>query len=31
VVLAVRPLIAAETATGLVPDPGAGVHGALDP
>ncbi len=29
--LAVSPLTAADTATGLVPDPGDGVHGALDP
>jgi hypothetical protein len=31
VVFVVRPVIDAETATGLVPDPGAGVHEALDP
>jgi hypothetical protein len=31
VVFAVRPVIDAETATALVPDPGAGVHEALDP
>jgi hypothetical protein len=31
VVFAVRPVTAADTATGLTPDPGAGAHGALDP
>jgi hypothetical protein len=31
VVLGTRPAIAADTATGLVPEPGEGVHGALDP
>src|ERR1039458_1279342 len=30
-VFAVRPVIDAETATALVPDPGEGVHEALDP
>jgi hypothetical protein len=31
VVFTVRPVIDAETATGVVPDPGEGEHGALDP
>jgi hypothetical protein len=31
VVLAVRPLMAADTAAELSPEPGDGVHGAVDP
>ena len=31
VVFTAKPVTDADTATGLVPDPGAGVHAALDP